>query len=46
MENISLENFLKDINNIREYIKHIELINNIGETYDTSTELIITQTAS
>jgi len=41
MENISLENFLKDINNIREYIKHIELINNIGETYDTSTELII-----
>jgi len=31
MQKSSLENFKKDINNIREYIEHINLINNIAQ---------------
>lgn len=38
MQEISLQNFKKDIDSIREYIKYIKLINNIGLKNRDSTE--------
>lgn len=38
MQKISLQNFKKDIDSIREYIKHIDIINNIGLKNREATE--------
>lgn len=38
MQNSTLVSFLKNIENIREYVKHIKLINQIENSYRTSTD--------